>query len=68
MTEIEKSWQAIDRAIGFIQGFVPAVWAMSAADEREVVSVESIGAYEEVVADLAVSLARVRELTGVVDA
>ncbi|MBR2684055.1 MAG: hypothetical protein IKE22_12410 [Atopobiaceae bacterium] len=68
MTELEKKWQAIDRAIGYIQGFVPAIWAMSTVDEREIIAAESIGAYEEVVADLAVSLARVRELTGVVDA
>ena len=65
MSELEREWQAIDRAIGYVQGFIPAIWAMSTVDEREVVPAESIGEFEEAVRGLACSTARVRELTEV---
>ena len=63
MNELEKQWQAIDRAIGYVKGFMPAIWAMSTADDREVVAAESIAELEQVVDDLMVATARVRELS-----
>lgn len=65
MSEVEKCWQAIDRGIGYVQGFIPSIWALSTACDREIVDAESIGEFDQVVSDLACSLARVRELTEV---
>lgn len=60
--ELERQWQAIDRGIGYVKGFMPAIWALGTLDERELVTAESIADLEQVVDDLMVSLARVREL------
>lgn len=66
MTDLQKAWQTIDRSIGYIQGFIPAIWALdSMQGERELVPTESVGAFEDVVSELAVAAARVRELTEV---
>ena len=62
MSEIEKCWQAIDRGIGYVQGFMPSIWALSTVCDREIVAAESIGEFDQVVGDLACSLARLREL------
>lgn len=62
MTEVDKCWQNLDRAMGYIQGFIPSIWAMSTMDEREVVTAESICEFEQVVSGMAVDLARVREI------
>lgn len=62
MKEIEKEWQSIDRAIGYVEGFIPAVWAMNTMDEHNMVAAETVGEFEDVVHSLACSVARVREL------
>ena len=62
MSEVEKCWQAIDRGIGYVQGFMPTIWVLMNICDREIVDAESIGEFEQVVGDLACSLARVREL------
>ena len=64
MTELEKEWQSIDRAIGYIQGFMPSVWAMCDLQpmDSEAVSAEAVGEYEQVVSSLTCSVGRVREL------
>lgn len=66
MTELQKAWQTIDRSIGYIQGFVPVIWALDAVQgERELIAAESIGAFDDVVSELATAIARARELTEV---
>lgn len=66
MTKLQKQWQTIDRSIGYIQGFIPAIWALEEAQgERELVPAESVGTFEDVVGELVSAVARVRELTEV---
>ena len=66
MTELEKVWQDIDRAIGYIQGFLPTVWALTEVQtsgcSRDIVTAEAIGEYDDVVKGLATQTARLREL------
>jgi hypothetical protein len=66
MTELEKLWQDIDRAIGYIKGFMPTIYALDEVQtsdlSHDIVSIESIIEYENVVKDLATQTARLREL------
>lgn len=65
MSETDELWQEIDRAVGYLQGFMPALWAMLTCCTREVVSDESVVELERVVGDIATATARMRELTEV---
>jgi len=66
MTEIEQCWQDIDRAIGYIRGFMPAIYALAEVQTsdlpHDIVSIESIIECENAVKDLATKTARLREL------
>jgi hypothetical protein len=66
MTELEKVWQDIDRDIGYIQGFTPAIYALAEMKTTgyscDAVTTEQIVKYEDVVEDLATKTARLREL------
>lgn len=58
MTEIDNIIERVNRAIGWLQGFSPAIWAMNTVQEREVVGSAVVGEYDKIVSDLSQGVAR----------
>lgn len=56
MTEVERCWNTIDCAVSWIEGFMPAIWAMQTVQQPVVVADSSLAELEEKVKALKVSL------------